>query len=254
MQSQSAKIYINDFVPTNTQEKRRKEREIVLQAEEAKKKVEYVRGKLHIQGQKYTPKIQVPTPKDLINLDQSDFQAMQKLQYKKSNNIQQQGSIFTAYLAKTANFQQIRQYYIKMKIIQPIARHIPCAYIIQGMTNTTPSRTWMMVNLAVEEYYYKCSNEVTSKAIPSLWRENMVAKNLVQKDLQTIRRWQRKSCRWISSKLRTNAQNICGDQGNQALNPIEVEVEVLAEEEERQTLEVHIAPHKNNSIQLETQQ
>ena len=85
-----------------------------------------------IQGQYYKPKVVVPTPKELINLDCEELHRIQKLQLKRGDEFQKEGSRFTAYVAKIDDVQQIREMYIKMKIIQPAARHIPCAYWLPG--------------------------------------------------------------------------------------------------------------------------
>ena len=127
-----AKVFINEYVPTITQEKRRREKEIVSAAEQSELEVNYVKGKIQIQGQVFKSPISVPSPKDLVNLSTQELQMIQKLNIKKGTQIQQENNIFTPYIAKVNTYQQIRYCYIKMKIIEPMARHIPCAYVIPG--------------------------------------------------------------------------------------------------------------------------
>ena len=42
------------------------------------------------------------------------------------------GSHFKAYTAKISSYQQIRDFYMKLKLTQPNARHIACAYMLPG--------------------------------------------------------------------------------------------------------------------------
>ena len=130
----SAAIFINDYIPTTIQERRKKEKEVKEKAElcEAKPTVEYVKGKLTIQGEHYRQKIEVPSPRELIELEKEDLERIQAIKTSKSPEYKSQGSVFQTYIVKVQNFQQIRDAYIKMKIVQPTARHIPCAYWLKG--------------------------------------------------------------------------------------------------------------------------
>ena len=129
-----ARIYINEYLPTIIQEKRRKEKEVQQKAETSNPKcnVEYVKGKMTIQGERYQQKISVPTPKDLIDVDIQRLKKVQALKLAKGAVIKQSGSIFQAFCGQVNNYQDIRDLYIRMKINHPYARHIPCAYWLKG--------------------------------------------------------------------------------------------------------------------------
>ena len=133
---QAGKIFISDYIPANTQEKRRREKEIIQEIEKNEEidstQVGYIRGKLTIQGQRYTPKVSPPTPKELINMDVRDLERIQKLKMNKGIEYSSDGSRFVGYSAHVSSFQQIREFYIKAKILQPDARHIVCAYRLPG--------------------------------------------------------------------------------------------------------------------------
>ena len=124
-------VYINDYVPLQLQERRRREREIVQQIHSENiegVEAEYIKGGLAICGQLYKKKITVPTPKELIQLTTDELETVLKMETFRGARITQERSIFTGYTAPVQNYQQIRKLYMKMKLIQPEARHIPCAY------------------------------------------------------------------------------------------------------------------------------
>ena len=132
LKSLRVRIYINDYVPAATQEKRRREGEVKEIAEAENMQVSYFNGKMTIQGHYYKPMVTVPSPKDLINLDYDELHEIQKIDFNRGDEFQKEGSKFVTYVAKAENGQQIRRMYVKMKIIQPAARHIPCAYWLPG--------------------------------------------------------------------------------------------------------------------------
>ena len=69
--SKNKSLFINDYVPAVTQEKRRLEKQIIHESEnkDPPLEVKYVRGKLTIQGETYKPKISPPSPKDLVDIE-----------------------------------------------------------------------------------------------------------------------------------------------------------------------------------------
>ena len=50
---------------------------------------------------------------------------------KRGTAIQEDRSVFTAYTARVTDHEQIQKYYIKLRMIQPTARHIVCAYWVK---------------------------------------------------------------------------------------------------------------------------
>ena len=137
--SGQTRVYINDYIPVMTQEKRRQEHEVVAMAKQVVtsngKQVDtkYYKGKLVINGHYYQPKVVPPTPKDLVDIDLKDLDRIQKMKLKKSQPFVSEGSRFTAYVSlDVKNHQDIRDLYKKVKILEPAARHIPCAYWLPG--------------------------------------------------------------------------------------------------------------------------
>ena len=49
----------------------------------------------------------------------------------KSTDIKQDGSIFTAYTQAVKSHQDVRDLYVKIKMLQPAARHVVCAYWVE---------------------------------------------------------------------------------------------------------------------------
>ena len=128
----NTKIFINEYLPPAIQEKRRREKEITSQLEEQGKidQVTYTRSGLTIAGVPYRKKVVPPTPKELVNIEVEELQRILKLKIKKDSEISQDKSTFSAYIGQVETHQQIRDFYKKMKMIQPGARHIVCAYNI----------------------------------------------------------------------------------------------------------------------------
>ena len=118
------------------QEKRKRERYIIKAYEnQTDSKGEpittYVKGGLAVGGFLYRKMVTPPTPKELVDVSTDQLEKILKYKTQKGGTIIQQGSRFTAYIADVRNYQQIRDVYKKMKMIQPNARHIVCSYILQ---------------------------------------------------------------------------------------------------------------------------
>ena len=123
-------VYINEYSTAVAQERKMKEVLLKTQNEQSATpaQVSYIKGKLAFQGETYSAKITVPTPKQLVDLTPEDLDNILKLPIESSQPLTKDKSIFEGYTASVNNIQQIRKLYIKMKLIQPTARHIVCAY------------------------------------------------------------------------------------------------------------------------------
>ena len=135
-------IYINEYTPIATAEKRRRERYIIKEIGEISRtegteiKVEYTSAGLTVQGEPYRKRVSPPTPKELLQLSLEDLDHVLNLKPKKSKVFTSQGSKFTAYSAEVTSHQQIRELYMKLKLTKTTAKHIVCAYIIPGPLHT----------------------------------------------------------------------------------------------------------------------
>ena len=92
------------------------------------KKISYTKAGLIINGAPYRKKVVPPSPSELINMDPDLLEKLLKMKMDKSADIRVDGSIFTAYSAPVSSHQQVRDLYLRMRTIQPAARHIVCAY------------------------------------------------------------------------------------------------------------------------------
>ena len=129
-------VYINDYTPAATLERRRKEKDVIQEARSIQSdppiSIKYVKGKLNIQGETYAPKIHVPTPKQIVDLNPADLDEILKMQIHSHGKVIQDKSVFEGYTAAVDSYDDIRKLYVKMKLIQPQARHIVCSFWIQG--------------------------------------------------------------------------------------------------------------------------
>ena len=132
-------VYINEYLPLAIQEKRKRERKIIADIEkeldpndeEADSGVAYTSSGLTIHGVPYRKKINPPTPRELLDLEPEELKEVLKTPTKRAEAVVKEGSRFIAYTAPVRNLQNIRQIYMKLKLVQPNARHIVCSYILK---------------------------------------------------------------------------------------------------------------------------
>ena len=132
-----SKVYIKDYIPAATKEKRRREQDIfannkALKPEEGKLNMKFVNGNLSIQGNTYRKKVTSPSPTELIDISPQRLTAILSKPLHKGDSVSQNGNTFTTFTAAVKSHQQIREFYIKMKLSYPTAKHIVCAYMIPG--------------------------------------------------------------------------------------------------------------------------
>ena len=127
-------VFINEYTPATPLEKMRKEKKIKEDNEKRQKPLEikYVKGALTIQGETFKPKVSIPTPKEMVDLEPEEITEILKMDLQTANPIHQDRSVFQGYTATVRNYQEIRKLYIKAKLMQPSARHIICAYNLPG--------------------------------------------------------------------------------------------------------------------------
>ena len=121
-------VFINDYFPPTSWEKRKREQEIFDQYQEEDDAVGYQRGGLCIKGELYRKKIMPPTPKQLIEIDPDDMEEIFKLKLFKGKPQYKDNSTFMGYCTDVDTLDEVNRLYIKLKLIQPAARHIVCAY------------------------------------------------------------------------------------------------------------------------------
>ena len=130
------KFYLQDFQPMNQVEKRKRERHIVSENDKKDDKekliIEQTKGGITIQGNLYRKRVQVPTPREMYDITLEDYDAMMHTKMGNGESIEEMNSRFIAYTKPTNTHHEIRQLYKRMKLQNPGARHIVCAYWIDG--------------------------------------------------------------------------------------------------------------------------
>ena len=94
--------------------------------------VTYVKGNLVLQGETYRKKVTVPKPSELIAIDPEDLERILHIPVARGQDVVIKKSIFIPYAIKARTFKQIRECYKKIKLVQPEARHVVCAYRLKG--------------------------------------------------------------------------------------------------------------------------
>ena len=79
------KIFINDYIPSIQQERRFRENQIQVNNSKAEtpQNIQFVKGKLTIQGQTYKKKVTSPLPKDLVDIEPDDLDVILKVKMEK---------------------------------------------------------------------------------------------------------------------------------------------------------------------------
>ena len=109
-------IFISDYTPAATMEKRKREQQIKQQNEElpTPAKISYPKGRLAIQNETYVPKVAPLTPKDLVDLSPKEVDDILKMSLEAGPPITMDKSIFEGYTASVQNYQEIRNLYVKI--------------------------------------------------------------------------------------------------------------------------------------------
>ena len=132
--------YIQEYLPVSINEKRRREREIKNMYAESE--TGYRRGKLTIRGQYYKPVIVPPVPEDVVCLSMTQLDNVLMQNIANGNKFVVEGNEFLGFAAKINSHQQIKDMYLKLRIIHPKARHIMCAYIMDKNINDPENKNF----------------------------------------------------------------------------------------------------------------
>ena len=126
------KIYINHYVPPNENEKRKRDRKIVNDAKQEKLTTEYTKEGLRIGTSCYRKKVVPPDPTDLLNYSSEELDDLLKIQTMKGDEVRSKGSIYIPYAIDVADYQKIRDVYMKIRLLHAQATHIVCAFVLLG--------------------------------------------------------------------------------------------------------------------------
>ena len=125
-------IFINNYLPGEISESKRKEREMLKELKSAKIKYEYTENGLKVGPNLYRKKIEAPDPTKILDLTSKELERILELPVVKTTPEQIQDNFFIAYSADTENYNQIRDTYLKIRLLHARARHIVCAYYLPG--------------------------------------------------------------------------------------------------------------------------
>ena len=130
--------YINDFYPTEENERRKKHKQLFQQNQEmpddTRANMELYRGKLYVEGEAYKETVRVPDPQDMLDLTVKEMNDIMQINITKGPRVTNEENIFIAYTAEIVDLQHIQDAYLKMRICHPKARHIICAYTLSNPT------------------------------------------------------------------------------------------------------------------------
>ena len=79
-------------------------------------------------------KIHEPRPEDILDLEPEDYQRILNIPMSQPALLTEQDSKFIAYTTPVANIKEVQDGYTKIRLLNPSARHVICAYqmIVDG--------------------------------------------------------------------------------------------------------------------------
>ena len=128
------KIFINEYLPQQTNEQRREQQIIsdIKSDPNSTVKTEYTSKGLKIGTEHYRKKVVAPKPGDLLELSSEDLDQTLAMKTTQGGRVRIQDSAFIAYGIDTKDYQSIRKAYLKVRLMHAQARHVVCAYNIPG--------------------------------------------------------------------------------------------------------------------------
>ena len=126
--------YLNHYLPSFENEKRKRERRIKADYKEAGTDVDisYGKGGLQIDSKPYKKMVAEPDPTDLLKCSCQELDEIMKISTKKGPEIKSKGSAYIAYSIDTNEHSKVRDAYLKVRLQHARARHIICAYNLKG--------------------------------------------------------------------------------------------------------------------------
>ena len=125
-------VFLNDYLPQQLNEQKKRERQIKSKCAETNIKVEHTNKGLLIGSSLYRKKVHAPKPEDLLDIEPEELDQILDLPTTSGEKIRIKDSIFIAYAADAKNYSTIRQAYQKVRLLHAQARHVVCSYTIPG--------------------------------------------------------------------------------------------------------------------------
>ena len=134
-------IYINDYWPADTNERRKTEREIYTMNQERPSEMQdeltFKQGNLLINSipVKEVVPVSTPDPTEILDMEITRLNYILKLIVNRGKEVSMKGSRFIGYTAEVKDYQMIQEMYLKIKLIHPTANHVICAYRLPHSDN-----------------------------------------------------------------------------------------------------------------------
>ena len=128
-------IYINNYTSQETNEKRRRNKEMMRENEAKeidKLDMQLENNTVYINKEPFVNPLQPPNPQDILDYSTKQLSAIMSMEIPKGPEIQQDGNVFAAHVLSTNSLKEVQDGYLKLKLIHPKARHIMCAYLLEG--------------------------------------------------------------------------------------------------------------------------
>ena len=133
---QNVTVYINDFLPAEVKERRRRERDIMrINAQQQSTKVDMnlTRTGLQIQGEPYTKKVEPPLPTKVLLYDEAQLNKICSMKIRSGEVLREKENEFQAFALPTNNTKEIDDFYMKLRLLFPQAKNIVCAFDVPGI-------------------------------------------------------------------------------------------------------------------------
>ena len=133
-------IFINDYLPPSINANKRRHRDIISSNNKKDKieraKIQVGQGKLFVDDNEYIKKISTPNPTSILGLQSNQIDELMKTKVHRGKTVTIKDSTFIGYTSAVNTFKHIQQLYLKIKLLHADARHITCAYNLEGMDPT----------------------------------------------------------------------------------------------------------------------
>ena len=129
-------VYISDYVPAATKERKRKEREVYRSNEadqSTKEQMTMERGTLKVKGVPCKSTITPPDATKILSYTESQLDIIYAIKFNRGSTCSRDNSSFTGFSLPVNSHQAIDYAYMKLRLMFPQAAHILCGYSIPDM-------------------------------------------------------------------------------------------------------------------------
>ena len=128
-------VFLNDYLPPATGEKRRRDKDVVRIAKQdpnIKGEPEHTDKGIRVGQIQYKKQVQAPKPEDLLELTSDELDTVLKYDNVRGDAVRKEDSVFLPYSADVKSLQDVRNGYLKIRLMHARARHVVCAYNLPG--------------------------------------------------------------------------------------------------------------------------